>query len=218
MARKHIPFLAIALLVIVASLGAILFRYKTRDLILDSARVEEMAARFLPGARPLPGCGGAVGMEKELLQVAIFAPSPTKARPGTLQGQELRILIAQIKTLPTDVETLDKWHDFVKKISADREAQGVKTLEKRPLLIRLAGRPQPFLRSVSEINSLRFVEFTTVFPIAGKPVVLMIMGPEATFNQQAMDTFLGRLEIPKPHRPTAPTPASPQPPDGPPFP
>lgn len=171
---------------------------RTRNVILDKARVEEMAASFLPGAKPLPGCVGVVALDKDMLQAAIFAPSLAKSRPGKLEGSELRILIVQAKKMPDFAESLEKWSDVVGNLTAEPTAAGSETLEKKPEIISAGGRPQPFLRTVKTFEGKpeRFVDYTTAFFYPEKVVVLQITGPEAKFNQVAMESFLGDLQVP----------------------
>ncbi|MBI3928774.1 MAG: hypothetical protein HY319_24755 [Armatimonadetes bacterium] len=192
---KRLVGLLLGLLVLSAGVGALFFYYQTRDYNFDQAEVEQLAARMLPGARPVEGVKGVVAVDLKLLEAAVLAPSLAKVEPAELSGGELRFVIAEIKQLPTDTKSMDKWREIVSKATEKRESGGMKSVEKNLTVLSAGGRPQPALRSVSEVGSARIRDDTTVFLIGGRAVVLQVAGPEATFNQPTMDTFLSRLEL-----------------------
>lgn len=182
--------------------GYLLFRYKTRDMILDQATVETLAARLLPGAKPLPGYQGVAAIVKDPAEVAILARSLSKAKPENLEGDDLRFVIAGLP-VPKGEDSLEQLRGFVDKVTLQQEAQGLKTLEKKPGVMRMKDRPLPVLRSTVQVGEggPKLEEVTAMFPRDGNVVLLIVSGPQASFNSAGLQTFLDGLLVEPPGRP-----------------
>ncbi len=195
----------IAVLVVVVVGGFLIYRYQTRELSFSQQYVEALAARLLPGARPVTGTKGVVAIDKELIEAAIFAPSLKKVKEP-LTGGEVVIAVARIKVPPTDREAIEKWKAFLD------ERKALKRIESGPTTIQVGNHKQMALRSITQSGeNPRMLDYTTLFLFPDRGIVVKVEGPEASFNQAAMDEFMGRLEVPAPPGPPAGAP-KPQPP------
>jgi len=141
----------LAVLVVVAAGAFLYIRYQTKDLNFDQAYVEALAARLLPGARPVAGTKGVIAADKELLEAAIMAPSLKKLKDEPLTGSELSIAVARIKQPPSDQQNIEKWRAFLD------ERKDVKRLESGPTMIQVGisglGTPGGAWTSSFPINS-----------------------------------------------------------------
>jgi hypothetical protein len=209
-------------LVIGVGAAAGLFFLQKNQVLLDSAEVEQRAAAMLPGAKPPSGLRGVLGLHPEGLEVVIFAPALPQASAENLSGSDLRILIARPTSPhpPSPQEISDKIDQAQKK-----KAQQMDTLEKKPILLSVGGKPYPGLESRLSLksNGAKLRENLTILMPDQKPVVVLIVGPENSFNTSTRDEFLSALQAPQgtphpdlpklPHgHPTVPRPAHPMPP------
>jgi len=186
--------IGVGLLVAMAAVAIFLF-LRRQQVVLNSAEVERMAASMLPGAKPPAGMKGVLGLHPEGLEVAIFAPSLAQAKPENLSGSDLRIIIARPVSPqpPSPQEISDKISHAQKE-----KAQKMDTLEKKPRLLSVGGKPYPGLEShlVLKSNGAKLRENLTILLVEKKPVVILVLGPEATFNTAARDEFLKALKAP----------------------
>lgn len=189
--RKAIAFI-LALLVI--GIAAVMIILKKKGVVIDSAQVEASAAQMLPGARPPGGLKGVLSLKLQDLQVAIFAPSLGKAEVANLSGDDLRIIIAKPTTdqRPQPQEVLQKISQ-----AQNRKAEEMDTLEKSPTLLKVGGKPYPAIESKTMLksNGTRLRENLTVLLVEKRPVIVLICGPEATFNSATRDQFLAGLSV-----------------------
>lgn len=200
----------VACLVLLALVGYAVFRYKTRDIELDSAKVEALAARLLPGASPVNGSHGVAAMEKGKLKVAVFAPSLRKAKPQRLEGAELRFVVVGVEN-PPDGEAFEQLQALVAEVRAEQQEQGIETVEKAPTVVSLGGRPHPALRMTQQIGSggPLVEEYLTMLKGEGEGALLLVTGPKSSFNKKDMQTFLDRLKLPPPRPPIEHRPGKP---------
>lgn len=198
--------LAILVVLAVAAIAVGLIFLKKNGVVLDSAEVERSAATMLPGARPPAGLKGVLGLHLEGLEVAIFAPSLDQVKTENLNDSGLRIVIAR----PTSSDPPSP-QDIAEKIAKARKerAEEMETQATRPVLLPVGGKPYPALESSLSMrsNGKKMRQESTIFPIDKKPVVVLIMGPQQTFNLAARDQFLATLtapDAPHPHLPKIP--------------
>jgi hypothetical protein len=222
---RRVGIAAVVVVVLIAAIGGGVYMWLTRGLITDPAEVQRMADAMLPGAKPPAGLSAVVALHPEKdLDVAVFAPSLPKARPESLQGSDLRIVIAQPHS--TTQPSFDEIRAKIEKAQS-RKAEEMATTGKKAALVGVGGRPYPALETTEVLKSggARFLEYVTIFKHGDNPTVVMIMGPADTFNRKAMDEFLAALPsstppaMPDGQRPArAARPARPGAPKGPPPP
>ena len=186
-------------ILVVIGAAALLIFLKKNQVALSSAEIEKMAGDMLPGAKPPTGLKGVLGLHLDGLEVVIFAPSLPKAEPSNLTGSDLRIIVAK----PT-AEKAPTPQEIGAKIDAaqKRKAEQMDTLRKSPLMLKVGGKPYPGLESQLALKSdgRKLRENMTILVPDQKPVVVLFVGPEESFNTAARDEFLAALAAPtRPH-------------------
>lgn len=208
---RKVAFLVLALLVIGAAVVMVVLRKK--GVILDSSKVEALAAQMLPGARPPAGLKGVLGLQLPDLQVAIFAPSLPKAEVSRLSADELRIIMAQPSNdqPPQPQVILEKIRQ-----AQEQKSEEMETLERHPILLQIGGKPHPALESTTLLksNGSRMRENSTLVLVEKRPVILLFCGPEASFNSTLRDQFLAGLNVTAAAPSDLPTPRLAHPPAG----
>ncbi|MBT9583416.1 hypothetical protein IV102_08700 [bacterium] len=190
--------IVLGLLVVLVAVGLLIF-LKKNQVALSSAEIEKMASDMLAGAKPPTGLKGVLGLHLEGLEVVIFAPSLPKAEPSNLTGSDLRIIVAK----PT-AEKAPTPQEIGAKIDAaqKRKAEQMDALRKGPLMLKVGGKPYPGLESQLALKSdgRKLRENMTIVLADKKPVVVLMLGPEESFNTAARDEFLAALAAPtQPH-------------------
>ncbi|MBM3461016.1 MAG: hypothetical protein FJX76_02840 [Armatimonadetes bacterium] len=193
--RKLGVVAAVVGLVVAVAAGVVVWKMRGK-VFLNPAEVEGLAARMLPGARPPAGMKAVLGLHPEELEVAIFAPSIDRAEPANLSGGDIRILIAR----PERREKAPSASEIRERIgkARERKQEEMDTVSESPTLLRVGGMPYPGMKStvVLKSNGSRMTEYMSIFVRDKAPTVLLILGPEASFNQAAMQQFLDGLEAP----------------------
>lgn len=157
----------------------------------DAARIEALAARLLPGATSPPGMKGVQSLEAEGVEIAILAPSPGRVGLDTLQGRDLRVVIAGVGT-----EDEQKALGQVRAALESSQAP-LKQTRQQVTEVLVAGRPHRTHRTEYALleDGSPLLEYSLLLKPGGKPVVLQILGPENTFDQEAMLKFLAELQV-----------------------
>lgn len=201
-------------LVVVVAAGFLLWKMQEHQVVLDPAEVQRVASRLLPGAVPPPGLKAVLALRPEAgLQVAVFAPSLDKADPGKLEGRDLRIVIAQPDRpsgTPDPGEVLRKIGE-----AQGRKAEEMDTLAQSPVVLSVGGRPHPGMESrvALKASGKRLQEDLTILPPG---VIVLITGPDGSFDRETRDRFLAGLDAPEGGAAPAPPSPAAAPPSGPP--
>ena len=189
----------LAILIVLVAAGVAGFAYlKTeKGLVLDSAQVETQAAAMWPGAKPPSGLKGVLALRpEEDIQVAIFAPSLDKVKPGNLAGDDLRIVVAKPK-----IEGQPNIDEIKTKIAKARQQKDeeMETEKEDVALLKVGGQPYPGIQSdvVHRDSGTKLHEEVTILIKDKKPTVILILGPRDTYNTAARDEFLAALEAPE---------------------
>lgn len=190
--------ISLSVLILLAAGGGYgYFLYQTRDINRDQAQVEALAAELLPGARPIPGTRGVAAMDKDGLRIAVLAPSLRKARPDRLEGQDLRFVIVGLGK-PANLEAVEKIRDQISEMEQQKLELGISKISSTPEMLKAGGKPHPAMHTLSEIGAggPKLSEHATIFSPRKSAVILIIDGPEASFNQAGMQQFLDGLDTP----------------------
>lgn len=190
--------IVLVLLVVMGAAGLLIF-LKKNGVALSSAEIEKMAGDLLPGAKPPTGLKGVLGLHLDGLEVVVLAPSLAKAEPSNLTGSDLRIIVAK----PT-AEKPPTPQEIGAKIDAaqKRKAEQMDTLRKSPVMLKVGGKAYPGLESQLALKSdgRKLRENMTILVPDKKPVVVLFVGPDESFNTAARDEFLAALAAPtRPH-------------------
>lgn len=181
----------LAVLLVVAG-GAYLAHKASQSFYTDPARVEKLAADILPGARPLDGQMGVLGVEALGMRTATLA-----ARDG---APENTLLIA----------LMDSPDDSLMKSASrpspsgtpvvDEKVATEKVISSEPARLSVGGRPFPAEKAKVEQAVLENgkVVYSTRFIVEFKKgkgsARILIEGPVNDFDQKGMERFLAVLD------------------------
>lgn len=197
--------IVVAALLLVVLMAAAFVVSKQNQLTVSPAEVEATAAAMLPGTRPVDTLRPVARFETEDIQVAIFAPSLPQARPAALAEGELRVVLARPtgdeKPIPEVVRArLDELQE--------KQAEEMDVESSSPILLKFGGNPYPAKSDIQVLksNGKRLREDMTVVKANDRPVVVLITGPAASFDEGLRDRFLSNCRADK--LVTEPTPPS----------
>lgn len=179
----------------IAVAGFLFWTMQQKHVVLDPAEVERIASRLLPGAAPPPGLKAVLALRpEEGLEVAIFAPSLDKVDVSRLEGKDLRIVIAH-PDQPTGNPDLKALASKIGEAQG-RKAEEMDTLEESPVMVEIGGRPYPAMsgRAALKASGKRVQEFVTILSPGSNTVVVLVTGPDGSFDRATMDRFLAGLQ------------------------
>lgn len=185
----------IALLLVLAAAGILVYIKQSKNIEVDSAAVEARGAAMWPGARPPTGLKGVLAISpEEGIDAVIFAPSLSKVKPNNLVGDDLRIVLAQPKVANPNIAEIKE-----KLIQArGRKDEEMETLQEKPTLLQVGGEPYPAMDSQVALKDggKKLHENVTILMKGKQVTVVLIIGPEESFNTKLRDEFLRGLEVP----------------------
>jgi hypothetical protein len=188
---------ALALLSAVAVVGAGWWaaRKVGQSLVLGPQKVEALAAEILPGAVPPPGHQGLFGMRLAGIDMAFLAP--VGFRQQQLAPGQLMIMMM---AFPPGAQVSQEEAERQLREALAQQGQGKgggKVVSQETVTLTIGGRPVPAVKTVlQDDQGGRSLCFTAlVHNPAQRLVCLLIQGPEASFNRQAMQAFLAPLRL-----------------------
>lgn len=168
-------------------------------LSLDPAEVRQTADKLLPGVVPPAGYSWVTGIAREdwKLEAAVLAKSAKEAAYTELSPDGLRFTFVGMDIsdkLPAD-QRLDA---FTKFAFLSREKRGWKVISRDSETLKVNGQARPGLRSVVKgpAGKVTFIEHSVLFINGSRMVLLVVNGPEKTFNTTLMQKFLDSLSPP----------------------
>jgi hypothetical protein len=185
----------VAVILVVGAAGFLFYIKQSKNIEVDSAAVEARGAAMWPGARPPKGLKGVLAISpEEGIEAVIFAPSFSKVKPDNLEGSDLRIVLAQPQGEdPSMAEIKTKITE-----ARGRKDEEMETLEEKPTLLQIGGQAYPGIDSSVEMreSGKKLHENVTLLKTDKQVTVILIIGPEESFNTALRDEFLSALEAP----------------------
>ncbi|MCA9791446.1 MAG: hypothetical protein KC910_06610 [Candidatus Eremiobacteraeota bacterium] len=200
----------------VIAVACVLLVLNQRGVAFSPAQVEAAAEAMLPGVKPVEGLHGVARFEADDVEVAIFAAGLPQVDPGALDKEQLRVVLARPSgdEQPVPEQIRARLEEM-----QDKKAEKLETVGSRAIMLKLGGHPHPAKSDTLVLKSSgqRLREDMTVVKAGGRAVVILITGPEETFNEGLRDRFLtGCQADPMAGEPTPPappmTPTEPTPP------
>ena len=189
------PLLIVAILVIVTVALVLVYVSRSRQLALKSAEVVARGEAMWEGAKPPSGLKGVLAIRpEEGIDAAIYAPTLNKVKPENLGAGELRIVVAKAET-----ETPDLAEVRAKLAKAqERKGEDMTKVSEKPILLEVGGQRYPALEVSSTLkdSGRKLKENITILNDGTKTAVILITGPEESFNTRARDQFLRGLKKP----------------------
>ena len=189
------PLLIVAILVVLAVALVLVYMSRSKQLALKSAEVVARGEAMWEGAKPPAGLKGVLAIRpEEGIDAAIYASSLSKVKPANLQGDELRIVVARAETETPD---LSEVRTKLSKAQARKAEEMVKESEK-PIMLEVGGQRYPALEVTSTLkdSGLKLKENITILNDGKQTTVILITGPEESFNTSTRDQFLKGLKKP----------------------
>ena len=189
------PLLIVAILVIVTVALVLVYISRSKQLALKSAEVVARGEAMWEGAKPPTGLKGVLAIRPEDgIDAAIYAPSLSKVKPANLQDDELRIVVARAETETPDLAEVRA------KLSRAQERKGedMTKVSEKPVLLEVGGQRYPALEvtSILKDSDRKLKENITILNDGKKTTVILITGPDDSFNTSTRDQFLKGLKKP----------------------
>lgn len=164
--------------------------------VFEPAKVEELAGKIIPGARPIDDYHGVMGMELIGIKMAVIGPQGWEVsgeRDGSAPADGLAFIAFGF---PNDMagERGDIEKQVKSAIGSDDDGEVVK---KETVKLKVGGQEMEALKVLSkDEEGEQFLEYTLVFPGESDTAILLVIGDSEKFEHEAMDAFLANLSPP----------------------
>ena len=194
MAKKIALLFALLALTAIAAVYTLYSRFPGKVWLTPSA-IQRLGQEIFPHLTPPEGTTWVLGIQLDRVDVVVLAASLTQAGPDRLEGRQLRFVVGRVRGGGGEEESLQQVQDLLES-QRDRKAKKLKVIEKGLSTLRVHGLPRPCRKTLSDRldGGGKVLEYTIFYPRPGQLSIVQISGPEASFNLDLAQEFLGSLE------------------------